>query len=733
MPGLKGRFIEFYDDTYRNIDDFFGFWYCEVSVTSRYLGLLPYKDITGLTFPTGTWCGWYFSEELKFAQDNGYNIEVIKGYKFDKKYDNFKEYVDTLSNLKANSEDVTLKNLAKLLSNSLFGKLGMNPIQPVTKIIKKEKLEDFLLSRKILQEVDITENDTLISYLPGPDKDILNKFEVDINKALNTQQYGGIDKHTFIKNLSIPVAAAVTAYTRIYISTTKLNILNSGGKIYYSDTDSIITDKVLDNDIVDPKQIGKFKLEFEIDKAYMPAPKVYAFIKKDPYNILSENEKIVKKAKGGNSEDLNLEQYLNMVKGVSMRVHKKSAVTNWSKGSVIISKEPIDLSSEAYISREKIYKNGLWVDTKPININETDISDLSKKVKNEHMLATRQKKGLEDISNKDLITNKSDSKSILIWIFLIFIFPVSLVAYLLTLEEDGFNLDDFIDFLIDLFNINNDKQNKDDSFIESSQGDSEKEVKVKAKTEVEIEIEAEQDSYNPFLENELKDVKEKLDSIPTDIELNSVDLSKPEIEKETLYQGFKEELSKIENKNNKTEDAKNLSIETTQSNCETSDKAVQTTPGLWSPPKSDVSNSPVSSTPTLWTRPNSETPEASPDCSKDMFTPTTLSFLDKEIKENDLNLENLDNICKDETTKQSVKEKLIEEAKYLLDQKSNHLNSILQQAKNTPINSNETDVDNLHNEISCLKTKVKDLYEKSKDLQNRLDVDENNPNSKESN
>lgn len=34
--------------------------------------------------PIGTWEGWYFSEELKFAEENGYKITVYKGYNFNR-------------------------------------------------------------------------------------------------------------------------------------------------------------------------------------------------------------------------------------------------------------------------------------------------------------------------------------------------------------------------------------------------------------------------------------------------------------------------------------------------------------------------------------------------------------------------------------------------------------------------------------------------------------------------
>ena len=38
----------------------------------------------GLTFSLGKWEGWYFSEQLKFAKENGYKIKIFRGYSFNK-------------------------------------------------------------------------------------------------------------------------------------------------------------------------------------------------------------------------------------------------------------------------------------------------------------------------------------------------------------------------------------------------------------------------------------------------------------------------------------------------------------------------------------------------------------------------------------------------------------------------------------------------------------------------
>ena len=251
----------------------------------------------------------------------------MKGYKFDKTNNCFTKYVDTLYDMKANSTDTTLKNLSKLLLNSLIGKYGMKPVQPITKIIDKEKVGDILLTRKVTQEVDITKNETLLCYLPGPDKDVIEEFEVETNKVLNLGEYSGVDKHTFIKNISIPIAAAVTAYARIFISKVKLTILENNGKIYYSDTDSIITDIELDKSIVDPIEIGKFKLEYELDSAVIPSPKVYCLKIKDPNNTLPEDKKFIMKTKGGSSKDLSIKNFENMISGLPMEIKKKSSKT----------------------------------------------------------------------------------------------------------------------------------------------------------------------------------------------------------------------------------------------------------------------------------------------------------------------------------------------------------------------------------------------------------------------
>ncbi len=79
MPGTSTTYYD-YLDTKPNINDLFSFFYVRVSVSyNKYIGLLPYRvDDNTLTMILGTWEGWCF-KQLKLAQDNGYNIKIIKG------------------------------------------------------------------------------------------------------------------------------------------------------------------------------------------------------------------------------------------------------------------------------------------------------------------------------------------------------------------------------------------------------------------------------------------------------------------------------------------------------------------------------------------------------------------------------------------------------------------------------------------------------------------------------
>ena len=77
--------------------------------------------------PLGTWTGWYFSEELKYALKLGYEFEVIQAVLFDRGKI-FSKFVSALYDLRNTYKKDNPRNLiCKLLLNSLYGKFGMSP------------------------------------------------------------------------------------------------------------------------------------------------------------------------------------------------------------------------------------------------------------------------------------------------------------------------------------------------------------------------------------------------------------------------------------------------------------------------------------------------------------------------------------------------------------------------------------------------------------------------------
>lgn len=56
--------------------------------------------------------------------------------------------------------------------------------------------------------------------------------------------------------------------------------MENGGEIYYSDTDSIVTNIKLSEDKISKTEIGKLKLEHKIDRGVFINTKVYCIMDK---------------------------------------------------------------------------------------------------------------------------------------------------------------------------------------------------------------------------------------------------------------------------------------------------------------------------------------------------------------------------------------------------------------------------------------------------------------------
>ena len=117
---------------------------------------------------------------------------------------------------------------------------------------------------------------------------------------------------------NVPIAAAVTAYSRMIINDQKLQAIAEGLELYYSDTDSLVVNGPLPSNLIHDTELGLLKLEHKIREGYFVAPKIYWFE--------TEEGEIITRCKGypGN---LTREQITALYEGKSLDL----LVQKWSR------------------------------------------------------------------------------------------------------------------------------------------------------------------------------------------------------------------------------------------------------------------------------------------------------------------------------------------------------------------------------------------------------------------
>lgn len=362
IPGNECNYIEDLSEDGLNLDELFGFFFCKVKTNNRYLGLLPLHDEKGnLVLPNGEFEGVWFSEELKFARDNGYEIKVIKGYNFNKIYNVFDKFVDYLYDIKSKTKGA-IKVIIKFILNSLIGRFALSIYKPKNEILDKDRL-DYIVSTRDCTYEYLYDGRYLVSYDPVVSNSRCEESGLDFIKVLNNEKKD-VEKTNKFDNVSISTAAAVTSYARIFMNKVKLLVLSLGGKIYYMDTDSLVTDIELNDELVGNK-LGQFKLEYKIKKGIFMTGKTYLIKGK---NVQKNKEQIVIKVKGVISNSLNEKDFDDMYYNhMNVKAKKSHTKLEYSKGTVNISKIAVTLKHDAYTNRLKIVNSEeLWIDTKPL-------------------------------------------------------------------------------------------------------------------------------------------------------------------------------------------------------------------------------------------------------------------------------------------------------------------------------------------------------------------------------
>ena len=134
---------------------------------------------------------------MEKAIDDGYKIEIIRGYKFEKAKI-FEGYVDALYKLRQEYPSGHPMNLiAKLLMNSLYGKFGQKSESSVVEIFNKSTAQGDAEFRTFLDTYYIRESVQAILYLDDDEK-----LVVAVRHGASTSEsfddYQGIDVNVAI-------------------------------------------------------------------------------------------------------------------------------------------------------------------------------------------------------------------------------------------------------------------------------------------------------------------------------------------------------------------------------------------------------------------------------------------------------------------------------------------------------------------------------------------------------
>jgi hypothetical protein len=340
----------FFEGDIRKIDEnAFGFFYCKIKAPDDILHPIlqthvKTKNGTRTISPIGTWEDMIFSEELINAEKFGYTFEILWGYTF-KSEVIFKSYVDFLYNLRLQYDKSNPLNfIAKILLNSLYGRFGMDDNFPEINIIHKDYYPDFE-NKYIEQIIKTTEIDDYF----------LVEFE-NVNDNYNNED----NTH----NISVAIAAAITAYSRIYMTQFKNN---PEINLYYIDTDGIYVDEnsEIPENLLSNKVLGKLKLENICNKAIFLAPKVYC--------LETMDDKTIYKVKGLKHEvELTMNDFENLLYKNSLLKKSQLKMRKYLNKSYIEVLEQVYTLQVTDNKRQLIYNiNNKLVGTKSYKISES--------------------------------------------------------------------------------------------------------------------------------------------------------------------------------------------------------------------------------------------------------------------------------------------------------------------------------------------------------------------------
>lgn len=372
-PVGKSNFI--YKCYVKDIDKYFGFIECLVYISEKItIPPLPFKIKNVISQPIGfiKWVWW--SEELKNSIKLG--VKVIKIYKvlhYEKKKKIFESFITDLYDKRISTENELERNIYKLIMNSLYGRFGMDIYKFDTLWSEDEEKIDILEEISDVKNEDEYEKNKLFTYKIREDL-----FEFIVNSDISASRRNKIIKENelYLKKNEhviscIQLASAISAYSRIKLINDIIDhVKNNNSIVYYYDTDSIVTNTKLNEELLDKKEIGKYKLEYEFEKGIFISPKIYFIENK----INNKNNIKFKGLKKDETKYYSYELFKQfLIKNNSHSIYNKIKRFNKDFKNLDIKTREIKemiINFDSY-KYEKIYdENNIFIKTKPIKYNK---------------------------------------------------------------------------------------------------------------------------------------------------------------------------------------------------------------------------------------------------------------------------------------------------------------------------------------------------------------------------
>lgn len=237
--------------------------------------------------------------------------------------------------------------IAKLLMNSLYGRFGMDPTNEVTLVVTHEESEKIISSKTCVDITPLLDSDNVIvKYETLPEED--SEFA----------------------NVSVPISAAISAYSRIKMSHFLVKYAES---MHYIDTDGIKLDREIDPSEIHNSDLGYMKQEETFKEAIFALPKVYGGILEKP-NKKGKME--IVKVKGVKDPICFKDLKKILKKGAKLDIMQEKWKRDISTSSILITPSPYTLSLNNNKRNLLFDKKGKLYDTRPIILKDGNISNI---------------------------------------------------------------------------------------------------------------------------------------------------------------------------------------------------------------------------------------------------------------------------------------------------------------------------------------------------------------------